>query len=560
MKIVKLIQGTPEWHAHRAVHFNASEAPAMLGVSQYKARDQLIRETATGITPDVDASTQYIFDQGHRAEALARPLAEKIVGEELYPCVGVANAGKYSASFDGLTLLEDVAFEHKSLNEEIRSTVGADKVISAGSLGEAYRAQMEQQCMVSGAEKVLFMASKWKGIELVEEYHGWYMPDPELRARIVAGWEQFERDVAAYVPTATVAAPAGRAPDTLPALRVEAQGMVTFSNLVEFKASALTVLAGINRVLKTDEDFADADKTVKWCKDVEDRLNVTKTSVLAQMTSVDEVCRVIDDVSAETRRIRLELDKLVSTEKENRRAAIVAEGVEAVRAHYAEINATLGEHALRVTPALQVEIGTAIKGKKTLSSITDAVNAAVASAKIAASQNAERVRQNIAVLTEVDDHAALFPDRVILCESKARDDLKNLVAARINENAKREAERIEHERENIRAEERARIERENTEASYSSVVVADEPPPVLAEPDVQVIRPVKSDARVTLGQINERIAPLSISAKGLEELGFPAIEVKRAAKLYASDDVGGILKVMYGKLRSAIIENDRGAQ
>ncbi len=48
MKTVDLQQGTREWHAHRAQHFNASDAPAMLGVSPYKSRAQLIRELATG--------------------------------------------------------------------------------------------------------------------------------------------------------------------------------------------------------------------------------------------------------------------------------------------------------------------------------------------------------------------------------------------------------------------------------------------------------------------------------------------------------------------------------
>lgn len=109
MQTVNLIQGSPEWHAHRRNHFNASDAPAMMGVSPYKTRDQLLHEMATGITKEVDAGTQKRFDDGHRFEALARPLAEKIIGEELSPTVGVD--GKYSASFDGITFGDDITFE-----------------------------------------------------------------------------------------------------------------------------------------------------------------------------------------------------------------------------------------------------------------------------------------------------------------------------------------------------------------------------------------------------------------------------------------------------------------
>ena len=71
-----LIQGSPEWLAYRPSHDNASDAPAMMGCSSYKTRDQLIAELATGITPEVDPATQRLYDSGHRFEKLARPLAD----------------------------------------------------------------------------------------------------------------------------------------------------------------------------------------------------------------------------------------------------------------------------------------------------------------------------------------------------------------------------------------------------------------------------------------------------------------------------------------------------
>ncbi|HAL21218.1 MAG TPA: hypothetical protein DCP40_00560, partial [Stenotrophomonas sp.] len=260
MRTVNLIQGTPEWHAHRASHFNASDAPAMMGCSPYKSRGQLLREFATGAAIEHDAATLQRFADGHRFEDLARPLAEQIIGEDLFPVTGTH--GKFSASFDGLTLLEDTAFEHKSLNDDLRLAMhdGND------ALPLHYQVQMEHQTMVSGAERVLFMASKWNGDELVEERHCWYVPNPELRAKIVAGWAQFEADVAAYEP-AQVSEPvaAGRAPDQMPALRIEVTGMVTASNLAEWKDQAIAVFQGISTELVSDQDFADAETTVKWC-------------------------------------------------------------------------------------------------------------------------------------------------------------------------------------------------------------------------------------------------------------------------------------------------------
>ena len=62
-----LIQGSQEWLAYRASHFNASDAPAMMGCSPYKTRAELLREMHTGVAADVDIATQKRFDNGHRA-------------------------------------------------------------------------------------------------------------------------------------------------------------------------------------------------------------------------------------------------------------------------------------------------------------------------------------------------------------------------------------------------------------------------------------------------------------------------------------------------------------
>jgi putative phage-type endonuclease len=174
MKTHSLIQGSAEWLHYRSSHFNASDAPAMMGCSAYKTRNQLLHEMHTGLSAEVDAATQRRFDDGHRFEALARPLAEKIIDAELYPVTG--SEGRLSASFDGLTMDEAICFEHKSLNDELRSVMVEGG--TGANLALMYRVQMEQQLMISGADKCLFMASKWQGETLVEERHTWYTPWP----------------------------------------------------------------------------------------------------------------------------------------------------------------------------------------------------------------------------------------------------------------------------------------------------------------------------------------------------------------------------------------------
>ncbi|CAD1792728.1 hypothetical protein AE929_09570 [Xanthomonas arboricola] len=579
MKTVDLIQGSAEWHAHRATHLNASDAPAMLGCSPYKTRAQLVREVATGIGEEHDDATLQRFADGHRYEALARPIAEQIIGEDLYPCVGTE--GKYSASFDGLTLLEETAFEHKSLNNDLRACMRDEG--NGWGLPKHYQVQMEQQLLVSGAERVLFMASKWNGDVLVEERHCWYASNPDLRAELVAGWEQFEADVAAYEHVEK-AEPAvtGRAPETLPSLHIAVTGMVTASNLAEFKASAMAVLSGINRELQTDDDFANAEQTVKWCKGVEDRLEATKQQILGQTADIDAVFRTMDDVAAEARRVRLELDKLVKVEKDNRRTQIVANGVQSVRDHYASINAGLDAHALAVPPSLQADIGAVIKGKKSISSMQDAVGTAAANAKIAASQQAERVRANVRVLEmEMGTFAGLFHDRVQLCATKSPEDLRNLITARITEQQRVDEQRLEAQREKIRQEEAAKLAHEQQEREEAqrradaqaeaarvaaavpapaaeaapAPVVASAPAPVAAAPAAlspALAQAVKSSAapapaqvvRIKLGDINAKIAPLTITADGLAQLGFLPLTIERASKLYDEAELPAMFTAM----------------
>lgn len=559
MKTIDLIQGSPEWHAHRAQHWNASDAPAMLGVSPYKSRAELLRERATGIGQEFDAATQRRFYDGHRFEALARSLAEQIIGDELFPVTGVE--GRYSASFDGITMLEDTAFEHKTLNDELRAAIQPDNSINA--LPEHYRAQMEHQCMVSGAERVLFMASKWTDDgELIEERHCWYWPDAALRARIIAGWEQFERDLADYKSEAVATKPAGRSPETLPALRIEAKGMVTASNMAEFREHAMAVLGQINRDLQTDEDFANAEATVKWCSGVEDRLSSAKANVLAQMADVDAVCRTIDDVSAETRRIRLELDRLVKAEKENRKTQIVQAGVDAVRSHYSAINTTLGVYCFNMPASLQSDIGGTIKGLKTLASMREKVDAAVANAKIAASQKADAIRANVAIIDEHRDYAFLFVDAPKLCVEKSPDDLRNLIAARIADHKKREEWKLDEERERIRAEERAKVEREEAARIAAEAKANEKPAPQVAMTVVQpkaTEQPAQtytqpSSRTIKLGEINAAIAPLSITAEGLASIGFMSCGRDRAATLYPAYDLPRILHKLSDRLRNQALQ------
>lgn len=562
MELHQLTQGTPQWHAHRLSHFNASDAPAMMGCSAYKTRSQLLHEMHTGIVPEVDAATQRRFDDGHRFEALARPLAEEIIGDDLYPVVG--SLQKLSASFDGLTMDRATDFEHKSLNAELREAMHPDLPIDAIPL--QYRVQMEQQLLVSGAKQCLFMATKWQGDELVEERHAWYHPDPELRQQIIAGWEQFEKDLATYTPEVIEAAPVGKSPETLPALHIEVTGMVTASNLAEYKARALAVFASVNRELVTDQDFADAKKAIKWAGDIETRLQGAKQHALSQTESIDALFRAIDDISEEARRVRLDLNNMVKSRETTLKAEIVADGRNALADHVAACNKRIGRPFMPVIPA---DFAAAIKGMSKFENMRNAVATELARAKISANEWADKITMNLKAITEQADHGFLFSDvpQLVLKDAEL---VAMAIKSRIADHQAKEAARIAAETARIAEQERIKAEataqaRANAEIAAATAQArdvaqrqaaadaeakraSDEAIARAAAPEIvetatipidsfaAFLKKEPDDAKesvqtMRLGQISEKLG-FVVTAEFLSELGFKPCATDKNAKLY----------------------------
>lgn len=456
MQIVNLTQGSPAWHQHRAQHWNASDAPAMMGCSSYKTRSELVRELATGIAPEADAATERRFADGHRFEALARPLAEEIIGEELSPCVGTE--GKLSASFDGLTFMNDTAFEHKSLNDRLRAAMGEG--CTGADLPLQYQVQMEQQAAVAGCERILFMATKWAPDgTLLEQLHCWYTPNPELRAQILAGWEQLALEVAAYVPADTSVAPVVAEPvESLPAVAVQLQGsLAVVSNLDKVAMAVRAFIDGMVAKPATDQEFADAEAECKALKKGEEAMKAAVANALAQVSDVEAFTRTAHDLADLMRTTRLAREKLVAAEKESRKAEIVASAQSNLDQHIAALNQQrLGANWI---PRVAGGFAEAIRGKKSLDNMRDSIAVVLTNAKADANALAGRLEANRQHLRQDDgDWIALFADFAAV-GGKAPEDFQALAALRIGQHRQAEAKRLEAERERIRQEEEARAQR-----------------------------------------------------------------------------------------------------
>lgn len=453
MKIINEPQGSAGWHAHRRAHRNASDAATMMGAGR-KPRSALLHAIATGEVEEVSPQLQALFDRGHEAEALARPIVEAIIGEELYPTVGVSDEHPLlSASFDGVTMDGETGFEHKLWNEALAESVRTGAVAD----DPAYYWQLEQQILVGGMKRVIFTVSDGTA-ERMETYT--YTPRAGRAAQLLAGWEQFEADLAAYVPKAAkpevVAAPV----ETLPAIvyTIDRGTMALQSNLPAFRAAAESLVERTKLPLMTDQDFADREALCKAFGEAEKLLKMRAEEVVGQISDVAAFSRELGNIAEMFRAARLASEKLVEAEKKNRRAAIQQAGEQALAKHVAGLQARF---AGRVQlPTIRGDFAGAIKGKRTLESIQNAVDTELAQRKIEANAVADAIGTNLRALDELaPEHGFLFRDLQNLVTMPA-DAFRPTVAGRVLEHKAKEEARLQAERERIAREEREKAERE----------------------------------------------------------------------------------------------------
>lgn len=546
-----LVQGAPDWLAYRLNHDNASDAPVVMGVSPYKTRSQLLDELHTGITPEVSEFKQSLFASGHTFEALARPLAEDLIGEDLYPVTGSEDDGRMSASYDGLTMGEKLGFEHKRLNKELRAVLSVPGC-TGRDLPMLYQVQMEQQCAVCPTiERILFMASMWErnhqvpeghpgAYALVEELHCWYEPNLELRARIVAAWDQFHHDLNNYTPPKAAELVVKPTVVVLPAVNVEVAGsLVVRSNLEPFGLQLRAFIDAIPKAPKTDAEFGAAKNANKTLEKAEELLKQAKEMLLGKVGSLDEAVKIIDSLSALARQTRLDNEKVVEAQEKKIKADIVAENRDALAAHIKSLNDSLGVPYMPASAGV-ADFAAAIKGKRTLDSLKSAASDCLASAKAAASTIHARIKANLGVLAAQDEaHAHLFADAESLV-LKERDDFDALVRVRVAEFKAAEEKRQAEEKERIEAAARKLVDEQQAVAQKAPA--ADPAPNAHAlapAPQLEVFTaapaanepPAGTVPTLRIGVIAERLG-WSMTEAQLRSLSIEPAVRERGAPLY----------------------------
>ena len=210
------------------------------------------------------------------------------------------------------------------------------------------------------------------------------------------------------------------------------------TNLARFMGAADALVCAIKTNLESDQDFADAEATVKFCKQAEDRLDLVKKQALAQTADIEEIFRVMDNLKEKLRSTRLQLDKQIKARKEQVRAELVAEFHRQLVAHVDALNAGNGSHWQSYpAPAL---LGDAIKGLKSIASCRNALEAKCSELRAELSRAADRLAFNRALLKREDrDWYSLFPDFAEV-GNKDAEDFDALAELRIRKHLDAEAE------------------------------------------------------------------------------------------------------------------------
>jgi len=424
----------------------------MMGESKYMGRDELLRMKFTGESKPISSHMQKIFDKGHATEEMARPIVEKIIEDDLYPVTGLLENSKILASFDGLTMMEDIAFEHKLYNatlaENVRNNV----------LEPHYYWQLEQQLLVSGAEKVIFVTSD--GTE--DNFESmWYESVPERRKALILGWEQFDKELDNYRIEAKKEIVVAAEQESFPLITCKVEGSTVISNLGEFIPKIKAAIdERLSVILETDQDFADTEAFVKNIKATRVKLKQEKINITNAFESYSAFVNDVEITDGILQKAESTLNSAVKTHKASKKLSIVNNAYIEFNKHLAGLSETI--NGVQINQVV-VNFEAVMKGKRSFDKMEETVNSALANAKIEANEISIIIRKNLDSLTELaKNHKFLFSDHAALL-LKDNDDLINLIKARISEHELAEVEHKRLEKEKIEAEAKIKAEHEAEE-------------------------------------------------------------------------------------------------
>ena len=188
MRKIDLEQGSPQWHEFRKNGIGASECAAVFGKCKYSTPLQLWEKKVYDIETEVNGA----MIRGSEMEPVIRQQAEQVLGEKFPPVCGIHDDYDFiRASLDGINADGTVIMEIKYASKANHA------LASSGYVPEHYKFQVQQQLLVSGAKKALYVSFNDNDLQIVE-----VLPDLELHQHIINQLSDFWKMVCMQTPPA----------------------------------------------------------------------------------------------------------------------------------------------------------------------------------------------------------------------------------------------------------------------------------------------------------------------------------------------------------------------
>lgn len=205
-------------------------------------------------------------------------------------------------------------------------------------------------------------------------------------------------------------------------LAIEARGEIISSNFPAFAEMVRSRLTEINRDLKTDDDFDQADADSKAIASAESALKAAKEKALADAEQLNELFSQIDALTGDLSEARLDLTKQIAKRKEEIKTELQAEYLGKIKC---------AAHVRRKVYLTIIQ--DAIKGKRTVETMRKALEIAVT----VANSNIDLCR------SKLDGHASehgaqSLPDR---------DDLETMAPAFLDAELRRRVDAVKAQEE-----------------------------------------------------------------------------------------------------------------
>ena len=193
----ELVQGTEKWKAFRKTKIGSSDAPAVMGESEWMTARELWMEKCGYAEFD---HSNFATQRGTDAEDNVRTLYEKVMGKTYEPVVIESEDYPFmAASLDGFNPEDGTILEIKCPGKEVYDEC------KAGRVHKKYVWQLEHQLLVTGAKRVHFVCAQVEK----NDKHDWvvkewervvYVSDPEKRALLIDAEKKFWAHVVTKIP------------------------------------------------------------------------------------------------------------------------------------------------------------------------------------------------------------------------------------------------------------------------------------------------------------------------------------------------------------------------